>query len=72
MTVDGEFQLLLEYPYAGPRIRRRVRSLAVSDWPYSIIYQVAANSIYVIAIAHQSRRSNYWRSRLHDNAREAK
>lgn len=55
---------LLEHPKAGRRLRGDVRRWVMRAWKYSIIYSIETDGIFVIAVAHQSRRSNYWRHRL--------
>lgn len=32
-------------------------------WPFSIVYQPILGGVYVIAIAHHSRKPGYWRKR---------
>ncbi len=54
-----------------PRIRTwgqdcgdRVRSYVLNGFPCTIYYVIRDDAILVVAIAHQSRRSGYWRKRL--------
>jgi plasmid stabilization system protein ParE len=63
-AVDHAFGLLVEYPLIGSEVRPRVRRLALHGWPYAIIYFVRDDAVVIIAIAHTSRRPNYWRTRL--------
>jgi hypothetical protein len=35
----------------------------VHGFPYSVVYRVHRDDIYVIAVAHSSRRPDYWRHR---------
>ena len=39
------------------------RQFSVSGFPYRIAYRVRDHDIYVIAVAHTSRRPNYWKHR---------
>jgi hypothetical protein len=39
---------------------RRVRLVG---FPYLVIFEVAANEVFVYAVAHASRQPNYWRRR---------
>jgi plasmid stabilization system protein ParE len=55
---------LLEFPHAGRLKRRGVRRWVMRHWRYSILYSVTEYGIFVIALAHQSRRENYWRERV--------
>lgn len=63
-AVERELELLAEFPFIGRPILRAARRRVLSEWPYSIVYQPVLGSIYVIAIAHHSRRPGYWRKRL--------
>ena len=44
--------------------RGNIRRIHIQDFPILIIYQVLADEVFVIAVAHASQRSGYWRSRL--------
>jgi len=41
-----------------------VRRVRLRNFPIYIPYQVLEHDIYVLAVAHASRRPGYWRSRL--------
>ena len=51
-------------PQLGAPRRRNTRKWRVERFPYSVVYREAAETIYVIAIAHAKRREDYWVSRL--------
>jgi plasmid stabilization system protein ParE len=55
--------LLLEHPEVGSKIEPDLRRFALDRFPYTIIYSVSRDVLYVLAVAHQSRRPGYWRSR---------
>jgi plasmid stabilization system protein ParE len=40
------------------------RQLRVTRFPYNVVYRVRENDIYVVAVAHTSRRPGYWFERL--------
>jgi plasmid stabilization system protein ParE len=42
------------------------RRILVRRFPYLIVYRVFENDVFVYAIAHTSRRPNYWRRRKRD------
>jgi toxin ParE1/3/4 len=55
---------LLDTPLVGSPHGRRLRKFAVGDkFPYSIVYAVLADGLYIVAYAHGSRRPGYWRPR---------
>ena len=57
---SNEFLLIRKpvLPLAG-EFRKRI----VSGFPYNIIYRVWQDYIYLVAVAHHSRRPGYWRKR---------
>jgi len=55
---------LLETPLMGQPFGKRLRKFTVGDrFPYSIVYAVLANVLFILAYAHASRRPGYWRAR---------
>ena len=60
-TVD----LIRTHPDIGtPRSGRLPnRQLPVSGFPYKVVYRVRDNDMYVVAVAHTSRRPGYWNDR---------
>ena len=55
--------LLLQHPGLGAIWRNGRRRLLMKRFPYSLIYTVAGEQIQILAIAHQSRKPDYWRNR---------
>lgn len=55
--------LLLKFPELGQPVSSRLRVLAISHFPYSIIYRITADALIVQAVAHQRRRPGYWAGR---------
>lgn len=55
-------KVIQDNPKLGAVFRRR-RRFHLRRFPYSVIYQVAATELRVIAVAHQSRRPGYWAGR---------
>jgi plasmid stabilization system protein ParE len=66
-ALEVRFERLLTYPRMGKRVGPNVRRLVMRAWRHSIIYSIEPHYLWVLAIAHQSRRKNYWRHRLRDN-----
>jgi toxin ParE1/3/4 len=52
-----------EWPLAGRIIDWDVRERIVRRFSYWLIYGQVDSSIWIIAVAHQSRDPDYWRSR---------
>ena len=55
--------LLLQHPGVGALWRNGKRRYIMRRFPYSIIYIGVSEEIRILAIAHHSRRPEYWRGR---------
>jgi len=55
--------LVLANPRLGPVFRGTRRRYILRRFPYSIIYQVTAEEIRILAVAHHRRRPGYWAHR---------
>lgn len=53
-----------ESPLLGVEVRGKLRRVLLHRFPFSIMYSVEADAIVIVAVAHQRRRPNYWRSRI--------
>lgn len=53
-----------EFPLLGPEIRPGVRKLAIRTFRYSLVYAVDDQGVLILALAHGSRRPNYWSGRV--------
>jgi plasmid stabilization system protein ParE len=49
-----------QFPMAWPVERGEVRKCLLHRFPYKILYSIEADHIFIIAIAHQHRRPDYW------------
>jgi toxin ParE1/3/4 len=57
--------LIRAHPEIGALRRGRLahRRFSMTRFPYTIAYRVRQSDIYVVAIAHTSRRPDYWKDR---------
>jgi toxin ParE1/3/4 len=56
---------LLELPESSPVIHPiGVRRKMLQRFPYNVLYTVDPDVLYIVAIAHQKRRPDYWLQRL--------
>ena len=60
--VESLLGLVAANPMLFPHYDDEHRVAMLRRFPYSVVYQVQPDRIYVIAVAH-SRRSPYWRDR---------
>ena len=62
--IERCLSLLLEAPQIGSPLGPKLRRFVVDDgFPYSVIYAVLRDTLYVVALAHASRRPGYWEHR---------
>jgi toxin ParE1/3/4 len=62
--IERCLELLLEQSHIGAPYAPRFRRFVVDDgFPFSLIYAVAGETIFVISVAHHSRRPGFWRRR---------
>lgn len=50
-------------PEAGAPLAGGLRQRIVPGFPYTVIYRVWEEYVYLVAVAHQHRRPDYWRQR---------
>ena len=62
--IERCLELLAQRPSIGSPYGRRLRRFVVDDaFPYPLAYAVRGDVIFVVAVAHHSRRPGYWRYR---------
>ncbi len=61
--VSEGFDLILAQPFAGQVSFDDYRRRLIRQFPYSIVYRVESDRIYVLAVAHWSRSPSYWKTR---------
>jgi toxin ParE1/3/4 len=57
-------QLIQQFPSSGRPIGNRMRRVLTNRFPYAIIYLEYRDETLVVAIAHTSRRPDYWQNRV--------
>ena len=55
--------LLLKYPDIGREVGAERRKFSLDRFPFTLIYAPSPDVLYILAVAHDRRRPNYWRSR---------
>jgi plasmid stabilization system protein ParE len=61
--VHRAVEALLAAHLAGAVMEGDVRRWLVKRFPYSVVYRISDDHVRILAIAHQKRRSFYWRRR---------
>jgi len=63
-AITDAYRHLCEFPNAGPVFASEVRRHVVRGFPYSVFYIHDGDTVSIIAVAHHSRRPDYWTDRL--------
>ncbi len=56
--------LIQNFPKSGKLLTNNVRKLLLKRFPYMILYIFKNNQVYIVAVAHQMQKPNYWKKRL--------
>lgn len=64
--VEWVVQLLLDHPEMGSRLDNDLRHFVLRKFPFSIVYAVVTDLVYIVAVAHGSREPEYWRLRVQE------
>jgi plasmid stabilization system protein ParE len=56
----------LAFPFAGSPAAAATRRVFLLGFPFSVVYREVAAGIVIFALAHQSRRPDYWATRVQD------
>jgi len=62
--VQRVISILRDHPELGQPVGRGLRRALLHRFPFSLIYSVEVDMILIVAVAHQRRRPDYWRSRV--------
>ena len=63
LEIDHAMQSIAEAPLRWPQGRRGERRFVLHRFPYTVLYRVRADHLFVTAVAHHRRRHGYWRNR---------
>jgi toxin ParE1/3/4 len=63
-AVDNSLKLVREHPGLGAPSDRGARILRVKKFPFGIVYKEYDEHIFVVAIAHFSRKPGFWHRRM--------
>ena len=63
LELDAAVHLVSEAPERWPIQARGERRYVFPRYPFSLLYRIREDHVFVTAVAHQSRRVGYWRRR---------
>ena len=52
------------YPEGSPLIEEGIRHHVFDIFPFSVVYIVREEYIYIVAVAHHSQHPDYWKDRM--------
>jgi toxin ParE1/3/4 len=64
LEVERVVDRLQAHHQIGQRLEGHFRRIILARFPYSLIYRVETDRIWVVAVAHHRRRPGYWRERI--------
>jgi len=62
-AIDDAIGKVVEAPLRWPVLEGEYRRHVMKKYPYSIVYRLRADEIFVVAVAHHARQPDYWRRR---------
>jgi plasmid stabilization system protein ParE len=63
LEINHAIEEISEAPERWPVGRRGERRMVFRRFPYSLLYRIRKDNVFITAVAHQSRRPGYWRHR---------
>ncbi len=64
LSLDNIFSRIIENPHLFPVVHKEIRKATVSNFPYSVIYEIHdPEVILILAVAHQKRNPTRWINR---------
>lgn len=61
--LEAAFQTVSELPETWPKFKSDYRRFLLSKFPYSVIYRAQKETIFIVAVMHNSRKPGYWKTR---------
>ncbi len=64
VDMEAAIDRILEHPERWRIIEPDIRRCLTKTFPYSVIYSVQRETVFIIAVAHGSREPGYWKDRI--------
>ena len=65
-------RLIAQFPESAAEIRPDIRKRLLRKFRYSLIYSMEKDSVLILAVAHHSRRPEFWVVRVRTDDKETK
>ena len=63
-AVEETARRIAQSSHGGPIERANIRKRLVSGFPFTVLYEVQPDRVYIAAVMHQHRRPGYWLMRV--------
>lgn len=64
LELESAYHVIVKLPDTWPIFQKKLHRYLLRKFPFSVIYRLDMNIIYVIAVMHNSRKPGYWRTRF--------
>lgn len=61
--LEQAYEAISAMPNSWSKFQAKFHRFLLNKFPFSVIYHINHDTIYIVAIMHQSRKPNYWRKR---------
>jgi mRNA-degrading endonuclease RelE of RelBE toxin-antitoxin system len=60
--LESSLDTIKSAPMRWKKIEGRIHRFIMKKFPYKIIYEISDTIIFILAVAHQSRKPDYWKN----------
>ena len=65
-AVEDATARAVAFPLTGSPASKNTRRVFIKDFPFALVYRPDENGITIFALAHHSRRPDYWQPRVQE------
>ena len=62
--LESAYRTIAAFPDTWPKFKKDYRRFLLGKFPFSVIYRINKNTIFVVAVMHNSRKPDYWKTRI--------
>lgn len=63
-SLEDAYLMIRSMPRTWPLAESGLRKYIIKQFPYSVIYAIREEHIFVVAVMHQGRKPGYWKDRI--------
>ena len=61
--LESAYEAISELPETWPKFTKNCRRFLLGKFPFSVIYQENDDTVFILAVMHNSRKPGYWERR---------